>query len=110
MPDQAWRPLPDDPDGPTVARMFDARSSDWVVAAPGDYHAAAAETWRKDGTGWQQVVVLEWPGRRNHTDEHVRVRLMIDPEDALGLADVLAHSARWLLARGSAGGGKTDRG
>lgn len=104
---EAWRPLPDDPDRGVVARMFDARSADWVLTAPGDYQAAAAETMREDGTGWQQVVVLEWPGRRNHTTGQVRVRMMMDPEDALGLADVLAHSARWLLARGSTGGGKT---
>lgn len=111
MADQpAWRPLPDDPDRDVVARMFDASSPDWVLGAPGDYQAAAAEAWKRDGSGWQQVVVVEWPGRRNHTDEHVRVRLMISPEDALGLADVMRHAASYLLGRGSGGAGKTGRG
>lgn len=31
----------------------------------------------------------------------VMVRLMIAPEDAIGLADVLRHTGRWMLANQS---------
>ena len=92
----AFRPIEGDPGAPQVAAMFDARSQDWIVTAAGDYHTAAVETMRVDGSGYQRVVVLEWPGRRNHSDELVTVRLMISPEDAAGLAKVLAHTAAWM--------------
>lgn len=97
MTPRSFRPLPEDPSGETIAAMFDARSQDWILAAPGDYQTGAAEAFRADGSNLQRVVLLEWPGRRNHTDEGVTVRLMMAPEDALGLADVLAHTARWML-------------
>lgn len=93
-----FRPIPGDPGGETIAAMFDARSDDWLLSSPGDYQTGAAETMREDGTSHQRVVILEWPARRNHTDEHVTVRLMISPDDALGLAEVLAHTARWMKA------------
>lgn len=94
----AFRAIPNDPAARVVGAMFDARSGDWVVTAQGDYQAAAVETMRADGSGYQRVIALEWPGRRNHSDELVTVRLMVHPDDALGLAEVLAHAARWLLS------------
>jgi len=94
-----FRPLDDDPSKAMVEAMFDARSGDWIVSAPGDYQAAAALAMREDGSDLQTVVILEWPGRRNHTTEHVTVRLMMSPEDAIGLAETLATPAAWLIAR-----------
>lgn len=93
-----FRPIPGDPGGVDVVAMFDARSDDWILTAPGDYQTAAVEAMRSDGSDHQPCIILEWPGRRNHTDEHVTVRLMMSPGDALGLAEVLAHSASWLKA------------
>lgn len=96
MPEH-FRPLPDDPDGEVIAAMFDA-NEDWLLAAGGSYQTGAAECMKADGSAFQRVVILEWPTRRNHTDEQVMVRLMISPEDAIGLADVLRHTGRWMLA------------
>lgn len=98
MTDQ-MRSLPDDPDGEMVMKMFDVRSDDWILTSGGDYQTGACEAMRNDGSGYQQVVALEWPGRRNHSDEKITVRLFISPEDALGLAVVLAHTATWMLGR-----------
>lgn len=98
MPEDPIRPLPDDPTGPLIAAMFDLRGTDWLLSAVGDYQTGAVETMRRDGSGYQRAVALEWPARRNHSDEEVTVRLLMSPEDALGLATVLAHTARFLLA------------
>ena len=102
---QHWRPLPDDPDGPVVAAMFDA-GADWLLTAQGDYQTAAAEAMRADGTDLQVVVILEWPTRRNHSDELVMVRLMMSPEDAWGLAGTLETTAEWLMKQ--RGGGSDE--
>lgn len=96
MPD-AFRPIPGDPAAEQVVAMFDARSEDWILGDVGDYQTAAAETMRADGSDFQRVVLLEWPGRRNHTEDRLTVRLMLNPEDALGLAEVLAHTAVWMM-------------
>lgn len=101
MSAEQWRPLPNDPDAAVVRDMFDARSEDWLLTTQGEYHTAAAETMLGDGSGYQRVVVLEWPARRNHTDEQLTVRLMISPEDAVGLAEVLAHTAAWMQRVGA---------
>lgn len=98
MGDPVFRPLADDPSAVVVSEMFDARSEDWVLMADGDYRAAAVETFRDDGSGHQPGIALEWPGRRNHTDELVTVRLLMSPDDALGLAEVLAHAGTWMAA------------
>ena len=37
------------------------------------------------------------PARRNHGTEETEIRLMISPEDAIGLAENLTHTARWLI-------------
>lgn len=96
MSEPAFRALPGDPDGPMVEAMFDIRSEDWILASNGTFQTAALEAMRDDGSGHQVVVALEWPGRRNHTDEQVTVRLLMSPEDAEGLADVLEGTGRWL--------------
>lgn len=92
------RPLPEDPSGPTVEAMFDIRSTEWFVAAGGDYQTAAVETMKADGSAWQRLVALEWPARVNNSDERRTIRLLIDPDDALGLAQVLAQTALWMKA------------
>ncbi|MGH9249213.1 MAG: hypothetical protein ACRD0W_06840 [Acidimicrobiales bacterium] len=100
MSNPQFHPIPGDPDAPTVSAMFDATSDEWILTASGDYHSAAVQAMKHDGTDLQTCVILEWPGRVNHSTEHRTVRLMMSPDDAIGLADVLAHTARWLLLRG----------
>lgn len=95
-----FQPLPDDPDAFLVSEMFDARSEGWILTAPGDYHTAGAQAMRSDGTDLQNVVVLQWPGRINHSDELVTVRLMMSPEDAVGLSETLGHSGKWMIEQG----------
>jgi hypothetical protein len=99
MVDPAWRPLEDDAGKDIIGKVFDIRSEDWLLTDGGGYQTAAAETWQKDGGVWQEVVILEWPARKNHSEEKVMVRLMISPEDAMGLAEVLESTATWLMRR-----------
>ena len=80
--------------------MFDANAETWTLAGEGDYQTAAVQAMQRDGTHLQNCVALEWPGRINHSDEHVTVRLMMSPDDAIGLASVLAHTGRWMKLRG----------
>lgn len=77
-------------------RMLDLGSDEWLLAAEGGYHTAAIETFKNDGSGYQRVIALEWPARVNHSDERRTVRLMVSADDALGLANVLTHTANWL--------------
>jgi len=83
--------------------MMDLGSDEWLLSDVGDYHTAAVETMQKNGSNWQQVIALEWPCRVNHTGDLRTLRLMISPEDAIGLAEVLEHSARWLIAQRTRG-------
>jgi hypothetical protein len=76
--------------------MFDLNAEDWWLTTEGGYQTAAAETMRRDGSGFQQVIILEWPARLNKTHEEKVLRLMVSPEDADGLAEVLRHTARWM--------------
>lgn len=92
-----FRPIDGDPGAEQIVAMFDA-GGDWLLSDEGGYQTAAVEAMKADGTNLQRVVALEWPARRNHSDETVTVRLMISPDDALGLADVLGHTARWMKA------------
>lgn len=98
MTDQ-FRPIAGDPGGEAIMAMFDVRSTEWLMSDAGDYQTGAAEVFKADGSNYQKVVILEWPARVNNSDERRIVRLMISPEDALGLADVLAHTGRWLAAQ-----------
>lgn len=103
MSDRSPRPLPNDPDREMVAGMFDLTNDEveWWLSAGGEYQTGGAETMMSDGSGWQRVVLLEWPARVNHEhgpDAERTVRLMIAPEDAMGLAEVLAHTSAWLLS------------
>lgn len=97
MPEQ-FRPLPEDPSAEMVAAMFDATAENWILSRAGDYQTAAVETMQADGSAHQRLIALEWPGRPNHTDEQVTVRVLMRPDDALGLAEVLTHTARWMQA------------
>jgi hypothetical protein len=77
--------------------MLDLRGEEWWLTVPGDYESAAVEAMRFDGSDWQRVIALTWPARRNHGKERKVLRMMISPEDALGLAEVLTHTAKWLI-------------
>lgn len=98
MEEQNPRPIPGDPSFAHVESMLDIEGEEWWLTAPGDYKTAAVETMRFDGSDWQRMIALEWPARRNHGQEFKIIRLMISPGDAAGLADVLNHTAKWLLA------------
>lgn len=103
MNDRGPRPLPNDPDREMVGGMFDLTNDEieWWLSAGGEYQTGAAETMRADGSDWQRVVLLEWPARVNRQhgpDAERKVRLMIAPEDGIGLAEVLAHTSAWLLS------------
>lgn len=101
------RPIPGDPGAAEIVAAFDLAGDDWLLSTPGEYMTGAAETMQDDGSNWQRVVILEWPCRRNHDhgpDAAMTLRLMVSPEDALGLAEVLAHTAAWLLGLASADG------
>jgi hypothetical protein len=91
------RPISLDPSRITIARMIEVDQS-WLLGTDGDYEAFAVETMKRDGTSWQRAIAVRWPARINKTDEKVLLRLLISPEDALGLADVLMHTAGWLQA------------
>ena len=92
------RPISGDPSHVEVRAMLDIRGEEWWVTVSGDYMTAAVETMKSDGSAWQRLIAVEWPARRNHGKEHTVLRLMISPRDALGLAEVLTHTARWLEA------------
>lgn len=91
------RPVPGDPSAAVVESMFDMRDAEWLMTAGGDYRAAAAEVMLADGSNFDRAVILEWPARVNHSTEMRTVRLVMAAEDAIGLADVLAHAGGWLL-------------
>lgn len=90
------RPLPNDPDRETVASIF-RMDAPWWLTAGGEYQAAAVEVMKDDGTNYDRCVALEWPARLNKTKEDQVLRLLISPEDAIGLAQVLVHTAAWML-------------
>lgn len=90
------RPLPGDQAGAQVQELLDLADGDWYLAADGEYETAAAEAWRNDGQNFQQVVLITFPARRNHHAEPSAVRLMLSPEDAVGLALNLVHTATWM--------------
>lgn len=109
MADPQFRPIPGDPSAADITAMFDATSEDWLLTAGGDYMVAAVQTFLKDGSGFQEMIAVEWPVRRNHSTEDQVLRLMISPEDALEFAETLMHSAMWLKARDQMGlGGRRD--
>jgi len=91
------RPIPTDPARSIVEGMIEADES-WLLTSAGDYETFAVETVTKGGGNWQRVIALRWPCRINKTDEFVTLRLMVSPEDALGLAEVLVHTANWLIS------------
>lgn len=95
-----FKPVPGDPSATEIGEMFDARSPDWILTAEGEYQTAAAQAMKEDGTDLQNVLILEWPGRRNHTTELVTVRLMMSPDDAIGLGETLLFTGRWMKAKG----------
>lgn len=91
------RPLPDDPGRDEIVSFFDLGSDEWINTAEGEYATSAGEAMKSNGANFQRVVMLQWPGRVNNSDERRTVRLLMAPEDALGLAEVLAHTAGWML-------------
>lgn len=95
------RPLPDDPSGPSVEAMLDLGSDDWHYTAPGDYQTGAVYAMSADGDQGT-LVALEIPARRHGQDETTVIRLLVDPEDAIGIAEVLRHTGAFLMARRAA--------
>lgn len=89
------RPIAADPSFDIVDAMIEADQS-WLLAAAGDYDTFAIESMTRDGRNWQRAIAVRWPARINKTDEHVLLRLIISPDDAIGLAEVLTRTARWL--------------
>lgn len=61
----------------------------WIMAVYGFRDGAPDE--------FEPLVIVQWPGRINKTDEEVTVRMAISPEDAVGLAQVLHHSGRRMM-------------
>jgi len=101
-------PVPGDPDATLVGEWLSAHS-DWIMTAAGDHMTAAVMVPRADEPD-DYLVAMEWPGRRNKTDEQILVKLLMSPEDALVLSADLAHTARFLMERRRAsgfGGGKS---
>jgi len=92
------RPIAGDPSSSQVVAMLDIDNVEWWLTNGGDYMTAAVETMARDGSDWQRVIALEWPTRLNHGTEEKVIRLMISPEDAVGLAETLLHTANWLMA------------
>lgn len=68
----------------------------WLVGAAGDYESFAVETMTRDGRNYQRAIAIRWPARINKTDERVTLRFIVSPDDAIGLAEVLTHTAQWL--------------
>jgi hypothetical protein len=91
------RPIPGDPGAEQVVAMFNANDDPWYLSAGGDMQSCAVETMANDGGDFQRVVAMEIPVRLNHTDERSTFRLMIDPVDALQIAEHLCHTAGWML-------------
>lgn len=91
-----FAPIPDDPTGMLILDSMDANADNWILTQAGDYYTGAVALYRRDERNGEPVIALEWPGRYNKTDKATKVRLFIAPEDAVGLAQVLLHSAGWL--------------
>lgn len=91
------RPIPIDPSREQVMEMIEVDQS-WLMATDGEYSTFAVEMLRNDGSNWQRAIALRWPARINKTDEQVELRLVVSPEDAMGLAKVLLHTATWLAS------------
>lgn len=81
-----------------VEAMF-AAGPEWIITVDGGtYSSFAAETMLRDGSNFQRVIAIEWKGQTNKTHEPATARVMMRPEDALGLAETIARTARWLIA------------
>jgi len=91
------RPIEGDPGAAEAESFMDLGSERWWLTAEGDYATSAGETMRYDGSNWQRVVMLQWPARLNKSDAAAPLRLLMSPEDAIGLAQVLVHTAGWML-------------
>lgn len=89
------RPLPGDSGRVHVQELLDVAQGDWFLADAGDYETAAAEAWRNDGQNFQRVVLITFPCRTRQGEPRT-VRLMLSPDDAVGLALNLAHTATWM--------------
>ena len=93
------RPVPHDPSKVQVVSMIET-SEEWWLTAPGDYKTAAIEMMRRDGSDWQRGILISWPARRNHSDEHKEIRLVMSGEDAAYFVATLAHTVEWMAAAG----------
>ncbi len=93
-----FEPIPNDPESGLIAQnMADIRDAKWNLTTAGDYGTFALSAFKNDGSNYQEVVAVQCSTRINGTDELETVRLLISPEDAVGLAKVLMHTGVWLL-------------
>jgi len=100
------RPLSDDASADIIKEMFDLDSEDWHYSDEGDYESACVEAMNRQGGNFQTLVALEWPMENRKTKEKKKLRLLISPDDAEGLAKVLLHNVAWLKSRPSYGYGQ----
>lgn len=113
-PNDDVRPVHGDTKGFLVGqRLVSLAGKAWFASDGGDYQTYAVEARNKATGTWDLLVALEWPGRVIGTEDRSTVRMLIHPEDAAGLAEVLAHTARWAaehkkLMEQSPGAGKHD--
>ncbi len=98
MTDQL-RPVPSDPSGVQVMGMIEADDEWWLTDA-GTYQTAAIEMMREDGSDWQLGLLISWPARRNHSDEHKDIQIVMSAKDAVDFVKTLAHTVRWMKAAG----------
>lgn len=98
MPDEL-RPFGDDTAAAEVISILELDSEDWEYTEAGDYQSACIQAFANDGSNCQTLVALTWPVRNRTTGKTSTLRLLISPADAIGMAEILTHSVRWLKAR-----------
>jgi hypothetical protein len=92
-------PLSYDPSKMIVKSMLDLHEGEpWYLSNGGEYDTFAVYAFKKDGTDGEILVALQWPTRINRTDIKKFVQLLIHPDDARGLAEVLNSTCDWLDA------------
>lgn len=98
MPEFHITPHPEDNSKDIVLEVFAMDKEDeWWLTEEGEYKTAAGLLVRYSDTDNPEVMVmLEWPMRRNKSQESKTLRLLIHPDDAKGLSEVLEHTAIWI--------------
>lgn len=96
---EGLEPLPYDPSAFEVQSMLDLHEGEpWFMTDAGEYDTFALYAMKADGTNPQILVALQWPTRINRTDTKQVVQMLIHPDDAKGLAEILTATTDWLDA------------